>query len=84
MVDLVAHPAFCTDGYHFAKIRDELILEPLLVAIVVPDGLPGASDLIVSGREKGLGAKLIALDFSAHTPQIWAHTAYVVAEGRTS
>ena len=78
--DLVKHPGFCTDGYHPVKIRDELTLEPLLAALVVPKELLRASELIELARKKAPTAKLVPLNCSNHSPREWAHTAYATVK----
>lgn len=37
-IDLVGHPRFCSDGYHYCKVKDMVELEPyLIVAIAAED-----------------------------------------------
>ena len=74
--DLVNHPGFCADGYHPAKIRDELALERLLHAVVIPRELPGAAILIALAEER-LGASRVApFGFSGCAPRRWALMVY--------
>jgi hypothetical protein len=79
-VDLVNHPGFCADGYHPAKIRDELALEPLLRAVVIPGELPEA-DSLVALAERKLGASRVAsFSFSGYDPRKWAQMVYELAK----
>ena len=48
--DLIRQQGFCSDGYHTVKIGDELSLEPLLVAIVIPEELSGSSEFLELAR----------------------------------
>ena len=36
-IDLVSHSRFCSDGYHFCKIKDTLELEPYLILAIAPE-----------------------------------------------
>jgi hypothetical protein len=74
--DLVNHPGFCADGYHLAKIRDELALEPLLVAVVIPDELPGAAALIALAGDKLDASRVASFSSSGCDPRKWAHGVY--------
>ena len=74
--DLVNHPRFCADGYHPAKIRGELALEPLLLAVVIPAELPGAVSLIALAEEKLGASRVASLSFSGYDPRRWAQMVY--------
>jgi hypothetical protein len=75
-IDLVNHPGFCADGYHPAKIRDELALVPLLLVVIIPRELPEAASLIALAEEK-LGASRVALFCcSGCDPKKWAQMIY--------
>ena len=75
-VDLVNHPGFCTDGYHPAKIRDELALEPLLLAVVIPSELPEVVGLVALAEEKLSASRVASFSFSGCTPRKWAQMIY--------
>jgi hypothetical protein len=75
-VDLVNHPGFCADGYHPAKIRDELALEPLLLAVIIPRELPGAVGLVALAEEKLSASRVAAFGFSGCDPKKWAQMIY--------
>jgi hypothetical protein len=75
-VDLVNHPGFCTDGYHPAKIRDELALEPLLRALVIPSELPEAGSLAALTEQKLGASRMASLGFSGCDPRKWAQMVY--------
>ncbi len=36
-IDLVSHPRFCSDGYHYCKIKDLLELGPYFIAVIAPE-----------------------------------------------
>ena len=78
-LDLIMHPDFCCDGYHRIKIRDEIALEPLLLVVIIPEGLAGSTDLIESANKRELAAKVVSRDFSGYGPKEWAHLTYLVA-----
>jgi hypothetical protein len=79
-VDLVNHPGFCADGYHPAKVRDELALEPLLLAVVIPSGLSEAGTLIALAEEKLGASRVASLSFSGCDPRKWAQMVYELVE----
>jgi hypothetical protein len=79
-VDLVNHPGFCADGYHPAKIRDELALEPLLRAVVIPRELSGAATLIALAEEKLDTSRVACFSFSGCAPRKWAQMVYELVE----
>ena len=74
--DLIRHPGFCSDGRHGVKIRDELSLEALLVAIVIPEGLPGSPELLEQARTKVPESKVIARRFRRSGFKEWAKETY--------
>lgn len=75
-VDMVNHPGFCADGYHPAKIRDELTLEPLLIAVIIPEELPGADALISLAKERLGTSRVASFDLSDCDPRRWAQMVY--------
>ncbi len=79
-LDLVMHPDFCSDGHHQAKIRDELLLEPLLAFAIIPEGLPGSTDLMGLAKEQAFAAKIVSRDFSGYGVKEWARMAYCEAK----
>ena len=74
--DLLKHPDFCSDGYHTVKIRDELSLEPLLAAIVIPEELPGSPELLELARARVFESKVIACQFRGSGFKEWAKETY--------
>jgi hypothetical protein len=80
--DLVNHPGFCADGYHPAKIRDELALEPLLRAVVIPSEVPEAISLVALAEEKLGASRVASLSFSGCDPSKWAQMIYELVEQR--
>jgi hypothetical protein len=74
--DLVNHLSFCADGYHLAKIRDELALEPLLLAVIIPGELPEAAGLVALAEEKLGASRVASLSFSGYDPRKWAQMVY--------
>ncbi|MFA5031724.1 MAG: hypothetical protein WC614_01775 [bacterium] len=79
-IDLTNHPEFCCDGLHMVKIHNQLDLEPLLVMLLIPEGLPKSSELIKLAEEKNIITKVIFRNFSGYTPKTWAHMAYLEAK----
>jgi hypothetical protein len=79
-VDLVNHPGFCADGYHPAKIRDELALEPLLLAVIIPSELPEAGSLPALAEEKLGASRVVSLGLSGCDPRKWAQMVYELVE----
>lgn len=75
-VDLVNHPGFCADGYHPAKIRDELALEPLLRAVIIPSELPEAVSLVALAEEALSVSRVASFSFSGYDPRRWAQMVY--------
>jgi hypothetical protein len=75
-VGLVSHPGFCADGYHPAKIRDELALGPLLLAVVIPGELSGAVSLVALAEEKLGASRVASRSFSGYDPRKWAQMVY--------
>ena len=77
-IDLVGHPRFCSDGYHFCKIKDMLELEPYLIAAIAPE----------DGRTKLLATdsfipkeRISFVDRSKYRDLwSWSHKAYEVAK----
>jgi hypothetical protein len=75
-LDLVNHPGFCADGYHPAKIRDEMALEPLLRAVIIPRELPEAVTLVALAEGKLGASRVASFSFSGCDPRKWAQTVY--------
>ena len=80
--DLIMHPGFCSDGYHTVKIHDELALEPLLAAIVIPEGLPGSSELLELTQARMLESTVIARQFQGCGFKEWAKETYDMVRER--
>jgi hypothetical protein len=74
--DLIRHPDFCSDGYHTVKIHDELSLEPLLAAVVIPEELPGSSELLELARARMPESMVIARQFRGSGLKEWAKETY--------
>lgn len=77
--DLRAHPGFTIDGIH-EKIRDELVLDPWLVAVVIPQELPGSDELLAVARRLLPPSKIAWLSFDGLHYKDWARTAYREAQ----
>jgi len=60
--DLKACPGLTFDGFH-TKIRDEVALDPCLVLVVVPQGLPGSDKLMETAQRMLPEDKVISLSF---------------------
>jgi len=82
--DLIAHPGFCSDGYHTVKIRDELDLDPFLAALVVPEELPGSSGLLELARERIPEPGIIPRPFRGCGFREWARETYGMVRQRLS
>lgn len=76
--ELVDHPGFCSDGYHFCKIKDKLEIEPYLVAAIGPK--TAAPDLlkVISSKQREL---LVFVDHTEFSDLwSWSHEAFKIAE----
>jgi hypothetical protein len=82
--DLIAHPGYCSDGLHTVKIRDELALEPLLAAVLIPEGLPGSVGLTELAEAAVSASKTISCSFAGCGPRQWAQKAYRTATAQAA
>ena len=76
--DLVRHPGFRSDGYHYCKIKDGIRLDDNLLAIIAPES---ARIVLLKPAPVGLKERLIFVDETEY-PDIlnWSHHAYQLAE----
>lgn len=53
-IDLVGHPRFCSDGYHYCKVKDSIDLNDYMVVAIAPEStrvtLSKATDLKLRNR----------------------------------
>jgi hypothetical protein len=80
--DLIMHPNFCFDGYHPVRIHDELPLEPLLVAVVIPQGLPESENLMKVTLDNVPPEKIIHTHYKGYDPREWGYVVYKLAKKR--
>lgn len=77
-IDLVGHSGFCSDGYHFCKVKNMLELEPYLVVAIAPEASRTRSLAADSLR---LRERLSFVDRSNYRDLwSWSHKAYEVAK----
>lgn len=76
--DLIKHPGFRSDGYHYCKIKDGVQLDDTLLVIVAPES---TRDILLNVVLAGLKEKLVFVDKTEY-PDIlaWSHRAYKMAE----
>ncbi|MBN2076561.1 MAG: hypothetical protein JW762_13515 [Dehalococcoidales bacterium] len=76
--DLIKHPGFRSDGYHYCKIRDSVQLDDNLLVIVAPES---TRYILINVVLAGLKEKLVFVDETEY-PDIlaWSHRAYKMAE----
>ena len=76
--DLVRHPGFCSDGYHYCKIRDNIRLLDRVIVIIAPES---ARNVLLKVVSPELKERLIFVDETEY-PDIlsWSHQAYKLAE----
>ena len=76
--DLVRHPGFRSDGYHYCKIRDSIDLDNRVIIIIAP---VSARDILLKDVRPGLEERLIFVDETVY-PDIrsWSQWAYKLAE----
>lgn len=71
--DLIEHPDFISDGYHYVKIKDSIALEPDLVALAASKEVK--STLLATAPSK-MQELFIFLDHSQHDIWTWSHNVY--------
>ena len=77
-IDLIRHPRFCSDGYHFCKIKDMLEIEPYLTAVIAPEDSKSkllAIDTLIPEEHISFLDHTIYRDLWS-----WSHKAYEIAE----
>lgn len=76
--DLLRHPGFRSDGYHYCKIRDSINLDDRVIAIIAPET---ARNILLRKTFPELGERLIFVDETEY-PDIlrWSQQAYKLAE----
>jgi hypothetical protein len=77
--DLRTHPRYCFDGIH-GKIHEELELDPYLLLLVIPDGLPGSEELTSTAMSALPAGKVWTHPFKSLSFREWAQTAYQQAQ----
>ncbi len=76
--DLVSHPRFRSDGYHYCKIKDMLELEPYLVVAVAPET---ASRVLLQVSSAEVRRRFVFVDPTAYIDLwSWSSRAYQVAK----
>jgi hypothetical protein len=76
--DLVKHPGFCSDGYHFCKVKDRLEIEPYLIAAVAPYATANHLSRVAPHN---LRKRLIFIEHTEHIDLwAWSHMAYETAK----
>jgi hypothetical protein len=76
--DLLRHPGFRSDGYHYCKIKDSIDLDDRVIVIIAPES---ARDLLQKEVTPEIKEKLMFVDETGY-PDIlsWSHQAYKLAE----
>jgi len=75
--DLVVHPGFRSDGYHYCKIKDRLELEPYLVIAIAPE----SSRTRLMTVDYPISSECISfVDISDKDLWSWSHNAYETAK----
>lgn len=78
--DLVGHPGFRSDGYHFCKIWDRIALEDYLAVAVAPES---ARSRLSRMADVELKKRLVFIDQTRYSDLgAWSHTAYETAKQR--
>jgi hypothetical protein len=76
--DLIRHPRFCSDGYHYCKIRDSIDLDDRVIAIIAPGS---AWDILRKEVSPKVKERLLFVDETGYTDILsWSHKAYKLAE----
>lgn len=78
--ELVDHPGFCSDGYHYCKIKNKLDIKQYLIAVIAPRA--AEPDLLKVTSPK-LKKYLMFLDHTKYSDLwLWSHRAYELAESK--
>lgn len=78
--ELVDHAGFCSDGYHYCKIKDSLDIKQYLVVVIAPRA--AESDLLKATSPK-LKKYLMFLDHTKYRDLwLWSHRAYEFVESK--
>lgn len=76
-LDMINHPGFCSDGYHYCKIKDILELGPYLVVTIVPET---SRDFLSKATPPDLKERLSSIDDASYSDLwSWSHRSYEVA-----
>ncbi len=77
-MDLVSHPRFCSDGYHYCKVKDLLELDPYLIVAIVPEN--SRSKLLVT--DSFIPKERISFVDRGNYRDLWSwsHKAYEIAK----
>ncbi len=75
--DLVEHPGFFSDGYHFCKVKDKLEIEPYLIVAVA---LSATASRLSRVTPQNLIKRMIFIEQAEHIDLWdWSHAAYEAA-----
>ncbi len=76
--NLVRHPGFRSDGYHYCKIKDSIGLDDRIIVIIAPES---ARDILLKAASRELKERLIFLD-EIEYPDIlsWSHHAFKLVD----
>lgn len=77
-MDLIDHPRFCSDGYHYCKIKDTLEIKPYLILAVAPKSAIANLPKVVSSKLKDHFAFVDHRKYSDLWS--WSHKVYEVAK----
>ena len=81
-LDLVNHPRFCSDGYHYCKIKDKLDIKKYLVAVIAPKAAEPDLLKVISPKLKKY---LIFMDHTRYNDlRLWSHNACEAAKEYTN
>jgi len=80
--DLAGHPRYCFDGIH-GKIREQLELDPYLVLVAIPEGLPRSHDLASLANRRLPAENVVIHPFVGMHFKQWARTVYHDARRRS-
>lgn len=71
--DLINHPRFVSDGYHYIKIRDSIAILPNIIAIVIPKRY---KNNFINNTIAEMHKYFIFLEHDKHDIWSWSHEVY--------
>lgn len=71
--DLIEHPNYISDGYHYVKIKDSIDILPNLVAIATSKKF---KDIFMKNTPSKMHKYFVFLDHSKHDIWTWSHNIY--------